>query len=49
MAYGWAVISTGLHIDSKIAPAINATPGAELVATYSRDRGRAEACARRAA
>jgi 1,5-anhydro-D-fructose reductase (1,5-anhydro-D-mannitol-forming) len=47
MALGWAVISTGVHVDSKIAPAINATPDAELVATYSRDRGRAEACAQR--
>jgi hypothetical protein len=26
MALGWAVISAGLHLDSKIAPAINATP-----------------------
>src|SRR5919108_5810190 len=41
MALGWAVISTGLHVDHKIAPAINATPDAELVATYSRDQGRA--------
>jgi 1,5-anhydro-D-fructose reductase (1,5-anhydro-D-mannitol-forming) len=45
MALGWAVISTGLHVDQKIAPAINATPDAELVAIYSRDQGRAEACA----
>jgi predicted dehydrogenase len=47
MALGWAVISTGLHVDHKIAPAINATPDAELVATYSRDQGRAEACAQK--
>ena len=45
MALGWAVISTGLHVDHKIAPAINATPDAELVAVCSRDRDRAEACA----
>ena len=45
MPLGWAVISTGMHVDNKIAPAINATPDAELVATYSRDQGRAEACA----
>ena len=45
MTLGWAVISTGLHVDTKIAPAINATPDAELVAIYSRDQGRAEACA----
>jgi predicted dehydrogenase len=47
MALGWAVISTGLHVDHKIVPAINATPDAELVATYSRDQGRAEACAQK--
>jgi 1,5-anhydro-D-fructose reductase (1,5-anhydro-D-mannitol-forming) len=47
MALGWAIISTGLHVDSKIAPAINATPDAELVATYSRDQGRADACAQK--
>jgi predicted dehydrogenase len=44
---GWAIIGTGLHIDNKIAPAMNASPDAELVATYSRDQGRAEACARK--
>jgi 1,5-anhydro-D-fructose reductase (1,5-anhydro-D-mannitol-forming) len=45
MALGWGVISTGVHVDQKIAPAINATPDAELVAVCSRDQGRAEACA----
>lgn len=45
MALGWAVISTGLHADHKIAPAINATPDAELVAVCSRDQDRGEACA----
>jgi 1,5-anhydro-D-fructose reductase (1,5-anhydro-D-mannitol-forming) len=47
MALGWAIISTGLHVDNKIAPAINATPDAALIATYSRDQGRAEACAQK--
>jgi len=47
MALGWAVISTGLHVDHKIAPAIAATPEAELVATYSREQARAEACAQK--
>ena len=47
MALGWAVISTGLHVDHKIAPAITATPEAELVATYSREQSRAEACAQK--
>jgi 1,5-anhydro-D-fructose reductase (1,5-anhydro-D-mannitol-forming) len=47
MALGWAVISTGLHVDQKIAPAINATSDAELVAICSRDQGRADACAQK--
>ena len=47
MALGWAVISTGLHVDQKIAPAINATSDAELVAVYSRDQARADACAQK--
>jgi 1,5-anhydro-D-fructose reductase (1,5-anhydro-D-mannitol-forming) len=47
VALGWAIISTGIHPDKKIAPAINATPEAELVAVYSRDRGRAEAFAQK--
>jgi 1,5-anhydro-D-fructose reductase (1,5-anhydro-D-mannitol-forming) len=45
MTLGWAIISTGLHPDTKIAPAIAATPDAQLVAVYSRDQGRAEAFA----
>jgi 1,5-anhydro-D-fructose reductase (1,5-anhydro-D-mannitol-forming) len=45
MTLGWGIISTGLHVEHKIAPAINATPDAELVAVCSRDQGRAEACA----
>ncbi|MDE2843335.1 MAG: Gfo/Idh/MocA family oxidoreductase [Chloroflexota bacterium] len=47
MAFGWGIISTGLHPENKIAPAINAAEGAELVAVYSRDQGRAEAFAQR--
>jgi 1,5-anhydro-D-fructose reductase (1,5-anhydro-D-mannitol-forming) len=47
MALGWGVISTGLHVDHKIAPAINATPDAKLVAIYSRDQARADACAQK--
>ena len=42
MALGWAIISTGQHPDNKIAPAISAADGQELVAVYSRDRGRAQ-------
>ena len=42
MALGWGIISTGQHPDNKIAPAIRAAAGSELVAVCSRDRGRAE-------
>jgi 1,5-anhydro-D-fructose reductase (1,5-anhydro-D-mannitol-forming) len=45
MAFGWGIVSTGKHPDVKIAPAITAAPGAELVAVYSRDQGRADAFA----
>lgn len=45
MALGWGIVSTGWHPDRKIAPAIAATPEAELVAVYSRDQKRAEAFA----
>ena len=38
MAFGWGIISTGLHPENKIAPAINGTPGAQLVSVYSRDK-----------
>ena len=47
MTLGWAVISTGVHVDQKIAPAINATPDAELVAICSRDQERADTCAQK--
>src|SRR5262249_29044625 len=47
MTLGWAIITTGLHADVKIAAALNATPDAELVAVYSRDQGRAEAFAQK--
>ena len=47
MAFGWGIISTGLHPENKIAPAISAASEAELVAVYSRDQGRAEAFAER--
>jgi len=32
MTLGWAIITTGLHADVKTAPALHATPDAELVA-----------------
>ena len=43
MSFGWAIISAGDYADSRGAPAINQAMGAELVAVYSRDRGRGEA------
>jgi len=47
VSLGWAIISTGLHPDNKIAPAINAAPGANLVAVYSRDMAQAESFAQK--
>lgn len=47
MAFGWGIVSTGKHPDVKVAPAVNAAAGAELVAVYSRDQGRAEAFAQK--
>ena len=47
MAFGWGIVSTGLHPENKIAPAINAAQGGELVAVCSRDQGRADAFAAR--
>jgi 1,5-anhydro-D-fructose reductase (1,5-anhydro-D-mannitol-forming) len=45
MTFGWAIVSTGRHPDTKMAPAINAAIGATLVAVVSRDAGRAQAFA----
>jgi 1,5-anhydro-D-fructose reductase (1,5-anhydro-D-mannitol-forming) len=42
VALRWGIISTGLHSETKIAPAIAAAPEATLVAVCSRDRQRAE-------
>ena len=47
MAFGWGIVSTGMHPDNKIAPAINAAKDAELVGVYSREQGRADAFASR--
>jgi 1,5-anhydro-D-fructose reductase (1,5-anhydro-D-mannitol-forming) len=47
LALGWAIISTGMHPDIKIAPAINTAADSDLVAVYSRDRERAESFARK--
>src|SRR5262245_40537134 len=47
MAFGWGIVSTGRHPDVKVAPAMSAAAGGELVAVYSRDQGRADDFARR--
>src|SRR6185437_9486785 len=46
MPFGWGIVSTGKHPDIKIAPAMAAAAGGELVGVYSRDQQRAEAFAR---
>jgi len=45
MSFGWGIVSTGKHPDIKIAPAMAAAGGGELVGVYSRDQHRAEAFA----
>jgi len=45
--FGWGIVSTGKHPDVKIAPAIAAAAGGELVGVYSRDQHRAEAFAQK--
>lgn len=42
MAFGWAVLGTGRHIERFMAPAIRAADGARFVAVLSRDKARAE-------
>jgi 1,5-anhydro-D-fructose reductase (1,5-anhydro-D-mannitol-forming) len=42
VALGWGIISTGLHAQTKIAPAIAAAPDAALIAVCSRDQQHAE-------
>jgi 1,5-anhydro-D-fructose reductase (1,5-anhydro-D-mannitol-forming) len=45
MTLGWAIVSTGRHPDTKMAPAIDAAAGSTLAAVVSRDAGRAQAFA----
>src|SRR5919197_5176731 len=47
MAFGWGIVSTGKHPDIKIAPAMAAATGGELVSVYSRDQGRADEFAKK--
>ena len=42
MSLGWGIVGIGSHSHLKIAPALRLADGAELVAVYSRDQGRAE-------
>jgi predicted dehydrogenase len=45
--FGWGIVSTGKHPDIKIAPAMAAADGGELVGVYSRDQHRAEGFAQK--
>src|SRR5881628_1054005 len=45
MPFGWGIVGTGKHPDIKVAPAMAAADGGELVGVYSRDQHRAEAFA----
>ena len=45
MTLGWAIVGIGSHADLKIAPAIKLARDSQLVAVYSRNRGRADAFA----
>ena len=45
MSLGWGIVGIGSHAHLKIAPAMGVARGAELVAVYSRDQGRADAFA----
>src|SRR4029450_5089087 len=47
MSFGWGIVSTGKHPDVKIAPAIAAADGGEIVGIYSRDQQRAETFAQK--
>ncbi len=45
MALGWALVSTGKHADTLVAPAIGLAEDTQFVAVYSREQARAEAFA----
>ena len=47
MPVNWGLISTGMHPDLKIAPAIKAAADSRLLGAYSRDAARAEAFAKK--
>jgi 1,5-anhydro-D-fructose reductase (1,5-anhydro-D-mannitol-forming) len=45
MALGWAIVSTGRHAETLVAPAIGLATDTRLIAVYSRDQARADAFA----
>lgn len=47
MAIGWGFIGTGRHPDGRVAPGAALAGNTELVAAYSRDKGRAEGFAQK--
>ena len=47
MAIGWGFIGTGRHPDGRVAPGAALAADTELVAAYSRDKGRAEGFAQK--
>ncbi len=47
MAFRWGIIGAGIIADTRMAPALAASPNSELVAVHARRRNRAEAFAQR--
>ena len=47
MSIGWGVIGIGRHPDLKVVPAMKSAAETRLIAAFSRDRGRADAFARK--
>ena len=47
MTLGWGIVGTGRHPDQKIVPAMKLAEGNRVVGSYSRDKGRAEAFAKK--
>jgi predicted dehydrogenase len=42
MALGWAIVSTGRHAETLVAPAREEAADTHLVAVYSREQARAQ-------
>jgi 1,5-anhydro-D-fructose reductase (1,5-anhydro-D-mannitol-forming) len=47
MTLGWGIVSAGRHPDNKIVPAMKLAEGNQAIGIFSRDKGRAEAFARK--